>query len=61
MFFGLFALSAGIGAWRLYGASQVAAGGPARNHFLFAAGIALIFAYFCITSFVRASRRSRRA
>ncbi len=61
VFFGLFALSAGIGAWRLRSAFHLPTSDPAHTHFLLALGIAVVFAYFCISSFLRASRRGRRA
>ena len=61
VFFGLFALSAGIGAWKLRSALHLPASDPAHTHFLLALGISLVFAYFCVSSFLRASRRGRRA
>ena len=61
VFFGLFALSAGIGAWKLRSALHASPADPARTHFLLALAVALIFSYFCISSFIRASRRGRRA
>ncbi len=60
VFFGLFAFSAGVGAWKLRGAAN----GTATNHnthvqFLIATGVAVVFGYFCVSSFVRARRRER--
>ena len=61
VFFGLFALSAGVGAWKLRENLHGATANPdARIHLELAAGIALLFGYFCISSFVRANRRERR-
>ena len=61
VFFGVFALSAAIGAWRLHAALHAPASDPARTHFLLAVAVAAVFAYFCVSSFVRAARRGRRA
>ncbi len=61
VFFGLFALSAGVGAWKLRSAWQASTADPAAHaHFLLAVGIAVLFGYFCLSSFVRARRRERR-
>lgn len=61
VFFGLFALSAAVGAWRLRNSFRhPAAGDPARAHLLLALGIAIVFTYFCVSSFVRAARRGRQ-
>ena len=60
VFFGLFALSAGVGAWKLRGAWRGAPGDhEAQRHMLVAAGVALVFGYFCLTSFLKARRRER--
>lgn len=60
VFFGLFAMSAGVTAWRWREAWRPAAGdGGAHNHLLVAAGLTALFGYFCVSSFVRASRRGR--
>ncbi len=61
VFFGLMAFSVGAGAWKLRGALH----GTAANHedhvrLLVAIGITLVFAYFCVSSYVRAGRRGRR-
>ena len=57
-FFGIFALFAGSAAWAhrsdLYSA---AANRDARAHFFVFLAMALIFGYFCISSFVRAYRK----
>lgn len=61
VFFGLFALSAGVGLWRLRGEWRAALTHPAgHSTLLFAAAICALFGYFCISSFVRAWRRERR-
>lgn len=61
VFFGLFALSAGVGAWKLRGNfHRTATNADGQTHFALAAGIAVLFGYFCVSSFVRANRRERR-
>jgi hypothetical protein len=59
VFFGLFAMAAGGAAWRLRAAMHA----TAVNHeehvrFLAGAWMAAVFGYFCVSSFVRANRRS---
>ncbi len=62
VFFGIFAFSAAIGAWRLRdNLHRTPANADAHSHLLLALGIAVVFAYFCGSSFVRANRRSRRS
>lgn len=61
VFFGLFAVSAAMGAWKLRGALH----GTAANHeahwkFLIAVGVAAVFGYFCVSGFMRAGRKSVR-
>jgi hypothetical protein len=58
VFFGLFALSAGIGVWRER--AGLRAGGEAAHKAWFAVVMLAVFGYFAISSFVRATRRSRR-
>lgn len=61
VFFGIFALFAGGGAWRMRGDWQrTATNHDAHLHLLIAAGMTAVFGYFCVSSFVRASRRGRR-
>ncbi len=61
VFFGLFALSAAVGAWKLRGDfHRGATNVDGQTHLALAAGVALLFGYFCISSFVRANRRERR-
>jgi len=62
VFFGLFAMAAGGAAWRL----RTAMHATATNHeehvrFLAGACMAAVFGYFCLTSFVKANRRSRQS
>jgi hypothetical protein len=60
VFFGLFAVFAVGGMWRLRGNLFETAGNhDAHVHFLMAAVMAVVFGYFCVSSFVRASRRGR--
>ncbi|MCU1322078.1 MAG: hypothetical protein JWM43_1727 [Acidobacteriaceae bacterium] len=61
VFFGLFSLSAATGAWKLRSAMH----GTDANHeahvqFLIAVAVSIVFGYFCVTGFVRASRRGRK-
>ena len=69
VFFALFALVAGIAAWRLRSALPPLSPGTAaslapasddRTRLLFAAGMVLVFGYFSFSSFLKANRRSRR-
>jgi hypothetical protein len=57
VFFGIFAVFAAGGAWKLRGA---AANHDAHGRFLAAVLMAVVFGYFCVSSFVKANRRSRR-
>jgi hypothetical protein len=60
VFFGIFALYAASGAWKLRAAlPDTPANHEAHVHFLLAAGMAILFGYFCVSSFVRASRRGK--
>lgn len=60
VFFGIFAVFAGSGAWKMRAALY---GTPAnhdvRARFLISVAMAVLFAYFCVSSFARANRRSR--
>jgi hypothetical protein len=61
VFFGIFALFAGMGTWRLRGElHRNATNQDAHMHLLIAAAMAVVFGYFCISSFVTASRRGRQ-
>ena len=57
VFFGLFAMTAGIELYRHHG--DFAASGAPRQHVWFAAGMLALFGWFTVSSFVRARRRSR--
>ena len=57
VFFGLFVLTLGVEVWKRR-ADLLRTGAP-REHVWFALAIALVFAYFTVSSFVRASRRGR--
>jgi hypothetical protein len=60
VFFGIFALYAGGGAWKLReDLHETTTNHDAHVHFLLAAGMAALFAYFCVTSFARARRRGK--
>jgi hypothetical protein len=61
VFFGLFAVSAAMGAWKLRNVMH----GTAANHeahlkFLIALGVAVVFGYFCVSGFMRAGRKNKR-
>lgn len=61
VFFGIFAVYAGSGAWKLRGElRETAANHDAHMHLLMAAVMALVFGYFCVSSFVRAARKGRK-
>jgi hypothetical protein len=61
VFFGIFAVFAGSGAWKMRGALVEATGNhDAHVHFLISATMAAVFGYFCVSSFVKANRRSQR-
>jgi hypothetical protein len=60
VFFGIFALFAGAGVWRLHGAWRATAENAATHRSFEGAVLMLaVFGYFCATSFVRARRRER--
>lgn len=61
VFFGIFAMFAIGGAWKMHGEMHA----TALNHdghvrFLWAMVMAAVFGYFCVSSFVSANRRSRK-
>jgi hypothetical protein len=60
VFFGLFAVSAGVGAWRLRNGLHGMVSDTAHQRFLIAVGVAVVFGYFSVSSFVRAGRRERQ-
>ncbi len=61
VFFGLFAMTAGGAAWRLRAAMHETAVNH-EDHIRFLAGVcvAVVFGYFCVSSFVKANRLSRQ-
>jgi hypothetical protein len=60
VFFGIFALFALGGVWRLHGAWRATAGNEAEHRNLLGAlAMLAVFGYFCVSSFVRAKRRER--
>jgi hypothetical protein len=61
VFFGIFAVFAGSSAWKVREALyETAANRDAHVHLLLSAAMAAVFGYFCVSSFVKASRRGRR-
>lgn len=61
VFFGIFALFAATGAWKLRGSwHETAANHEAHLQFLLTALMAVVFGYFFVSSFVKAHHRSRR-
>ncbi len=61
MFFGIFALFAATGAWKLRGSlHETAANHDDHVHLLVSIGVTLGFGYFFISSFLRARRREAR-
>ncbi len=61
VFFGIFALFALGGAWRLRAAWRAtAANTTAHRQLLGALAMLAVFGYFCVSNFVRAHRRERR-
>ena len=61
VFFGIFALTASVAVWKQRGAWQMTATNhDAHVRLLLVSGMAVVFGYFFVSSFVRAHRRSRR-
>jgi hypothetical protein len=58
VFFGIFALTAGVEVFKHR--ADLHAAGPARQHLFFAVGMLVVFGWFTVSSFIQASRRSRR-
>ena len=58
LFFALFATFFAQNAWKTRAS---ALHGPEHAHFLLYLAIALVFVYFCVTSFLKARRRGKRA
>jgi hypothetical protein len=62
VFFGLFAMAAGGAAWRLrWAMRETAVNHEEHVRFLVGGCMAVVFGYFCVSSFVKASRRSRQS
>ncbi len=61
LFFGLIAFTVGAGAWRVRGGWLRALQTPEGTRFWLFAGVAAVFAYFAVSSFVRANLKERRA
>lgn len=60
VFFGIFAAYAASGAWKLRGEwRETATNHDAHVRLLMAAAMAVLFGYFCFSSFLRARRRER--
>ena len=60
VFFGVFALSAGMAVWRLRGdLHATAANGAGHRNLMFAMAMLAVFGYFCVSSFLRAKKRER--
>jgi hypothetical protein len=60
VFFGIFAVFAGGNAWKMRWALHgTAANQDTHTRLLISVGMAVVFGYFCVSSFVRANRRSR--
>jgi hypothetical protein len=60
VFFGIFAVFASIGVWKMRGQwRQTAANPDAHMRLIAAAAMAVLFGYFCVSSFMKASRRGR--
>jgi hypothetical protein len=61
VFFGIFALFAATGAWKMRGdLHETVANHDGHVHFLLSVLMAVLFGYFFVSSFVRAHRRSHR-
>jgi hypothetical protein len=60
VFFGIFAVFAATGSWKMRAAlRETAANHGAHGRLLISVAMAALFGYFCISSFVKANRRSR--
>jgi hypothetical protein len=61
VFFGIFAVFASVNAWKMRAALYATSGSrDAHVRLLIAVAMAVVFSYFCVSSFVKANRRSRR-
>jgi hypothetical protein len=60
VFFGIFAVFASVNAWKMRAALHATSGSrDAHVRLLIAVAMAVVFSYFCVSSFVKANRRSR--
>jgi hypothetical protein len=60
VFFGIFAVSATANAWKMRAAlHETVANHDAHVRLLLSVTMAAVFGYFCVSSFVKANRRSR--
>jgi hypothetical protein len=60
VFFGIFAVFAAVNAWKIRGALHETAGSrDAHGRLLIAVAMAVVFGYFCVSSFVKANRRAK--
>jgi hypothetical protein len=61
VFFGVFALFAGGGVWKMRGSlHDIGANHKDHVHLLLSIVMAAVFGYFCVSSFVKANRRGKR-
>jgi hypothetical protein len=62
VFFGLFVLTASMNVWKLRGnLHDIGVNHTEHQHLLFSVVMLVVFGYFCVSSFVRAGRKSRRS
>ena len=60
VFFGVFALSAGMAVWRLRtDFHATAANAAGHRNLMFAMAMLVVFGYFCVSSFISAKKRER--
>ena len=60
LFFAIFAAIAGVQVWKWRAAVHLPTGSADARRFYVYAAVFMVFGYFALSSFVRASRRSRR-
>jgi hypothetical protein len=61
VFFGIFAVFAGANAWKMrWALHETAANHDAHGRMLISVAMAVVFGYFCLSSFVKANRRIRK-
>ncbi len=62
VFFGIFAVFAGSTAWKMRGdLHETGTNHDPHVHLLLTAVMAVVFGYFCVSSFVKANRRGKRS